>query len=168
MEATFTVNKLTHDELVNLFSTATYGNESAIMIKPSEEYDGLQLDDQSREDYWASILEHGGSLWVYDLYDESSSKEEAEYYGKQGVNWIETDYKGVTNKMVDLFGRVHIIGKFSVPAYKITMKTLIAGINANTKESSRLVQELFIEGGGDLYTAYNLMQIAVFGEIIYG
>lgn len=168
MEATFTVNKLTHDELVNLFSTATYGNESAIMIKPSEEYDGLQLDAQSREDYWASILEHGGSLWVYDLYDESSSKEEAEYYGKQGVNWIETNYKGVTNKMVDLFGigRIPIIGK--VPTYKVTMKTLLAGINANTKESSRLVQELFIEGEGDLYTAYNLMQVAVFGEIIYG
>lgn len=168
MEATFTVNKLTHDELVNLFSTATYGNESAIMIKPSEECDGLQLEAQSREDYWAAILEQGGSLWVYDIYDESTSKEDAEYYGKQGINWVETDYKGVTSKMVDLLGRVHIIGKFSVPAYKITMETLLAGINANTKESSLLVQELFIDEDYDLYTAYNLMQIAVFGEIIYG
>lgn len=168
MEATFTVNKLTHDELVNLFSTATYGNDSAIMIKPSEEYDGLQLDARSREDYWAAILEQGGSLWVYDIYDESTSKEDAEYYGKQGINWVETDYKGVTSKMVDFFGRVHIMGKFSVPAYKITMETLLAGINANTKESSRLVQELFIYENGDLYTAYNLMQVAVFGEIIYG
>lgn len=167
MEATLTVNKLTHDELVNLFSTATYGNESAIMIKPSEEYDGLQLDTQSREDYWASILEQGGSLWVYDMYDESTSKENAEYYGKQGVNWVETDYKVVVNKMVDIFGRVHVIGKFSVPTYKITMETLLAGINANTKESSRLVQELFIYEDGDLYTSYNLMQVAVFGEIIY-
>lgn len=170
MEATFTVNKLTHDELVNLFSTATYGKYPAIMIKPSEECDGLQLNAQSIEDYWAAILEQGGSLWVYDIYDESSSKEEAEYYGNQGVNWVETDYKEVTSKMVDLFGigRVPIIGKFSVPAYKITMETLLAGINANTKESSRLVQELFIDEDGDLYTAYNLMQVAVFGEIIYG
>lgn len=168
MEATFTVNKLTHDELVNLFSTATYGNESAIMIKPSEECDGLQLDAQSREDYLAAILEQGGSLWVYDIYDESTSKEDAEYYGKQGINWIETDYKVVVNKVVDILGRVHVIGKFSVPTYKITMETLLAGINANTKESSLLVQELFIEESGDLYTAYNLMQVAVFGEIIYG
>lgn len=68
MEATFTVNKLYHDELVNIFSTATYGNEYAIIIKPSEECDGLQLDAQSREDYWAAILEQGGSLWVYDIY----------------------------------------------------------------------------------------------------
>ena len=168
MEATFTVNKLTHDELVDLFSTATYGNESAIMIKPSKEDDGLQVESQSREDYWATILEEGGSLWVYDMYDESTSNEEAEYYGKKGINWVETDYKGVTSKMVDILGRVHTMGKFSVPAYKITMETLIAGINANTKESSLLVQELFIEESGDLYTAYDLMQVAVFGEIIYG
>ena len=168
MEATFTVNKLTHDELVDLFSTATYGNESAIMVKPSKELEGLQLDAQSREDYWAYILEQGGSLWVYDLYDESTSNEDAEYYGKKGINWVETDYKGVTSKMVDILGRVHTMGKFSVPAYKITMETLLAGINANTQESSQLVQELFIEGDGDLYTAYNLIQVAVFGEIIYG
>lgn len=168
MEATFTVNKLTHDELVNLFSTATYGNDSAIMIQPSKESDGLQLDAQSREDYWAAILEHGGSLWVYDIYDESTSKEDAEYYGKKDINWVETDYRVVVNKVVDILGRVHVIGKFSVPAYKITMETLLAGINANTQESSLLIQELFIEGSGDLYTAYNLMQVAVFGEIIYG
>ena len=48
------------------------------------------------------------------------------------------------------------------------METLLAGINANTKESSLLVQELFIDGDYDLYTAYNLMQVAVFGEIVYG
>lgn len=29
-------------------------------------------------------------------------------------------------------------------------------------------QELFIYEDGGLYTAYNLMQVAVFGEIIYG
>ena len=29
-------------------------------------------------------------------------------------------------------------------------------------------QELFIDEDGDLYTAYNLMQVAVLGEIIYG
>lgn len=168
MEATFTVNKLTHDELVNLFSTATYGNDYAIMVKPSKEFEGLKLDAQSIEDFWVSILEQGGSLWVYDLYDESTSKEDVEYYGKQGINWVETDYKRVINKVVDILGRVHVIGKFSAPAYKITMKTLIAGINANTKESSRLVQELFIDEDYDLYTAYNLMQVAVFGEIIYG
>ena len=167
MEATFTVNKLTHDELVNLFSTATYGNDYAIMVKPSKEFEGLKLDAQSIEDFWVAILEQGGSLWVYDLCDESTSKEDVEYYGKQGINWVETDYKRVTNKVVDILGRVHIISKFSVPAYKITMETLIAGINANTKESSRLVQELFIDEDYDLYTAYNLMQVAVFGEIIY-
>lgn len=168
MEATFTVNKLYHDELVNLFSIATYGNDSAIMIKPSEECDGLKLDAQSREDYWAAILEQGGSLWVYDLYDESTSKEDAEYYGEKGINWVETDYKGVTNKVVDILGRVHIISKFPVPAYKITMETLLAGINANTDESWPLIQKLFIDEDGDLYTAYSLMQVAVFGEIIYG
>ena len=167
-ETTFTVNKLTHQGLVNLFSTATYGNDSAIMIEPAQESEDLQLEAQSREDFWASILEQGGSLWVYDLYDESTSKEEAEYYGKQGINWVETDYRRVTNKVVDIYGRVHIISKFSVPAYKITMETLLAGINANTKESSILVQELFIDEDYDLYTAYNLMQVAVFGEIIYG
>lgn len=167
MEATFTVTKLTHDELVDLLSTATYDNDSAILVQPSEEYEGFQLESQTREDYWASVLEQGGSLWVYDLYDESASKKDVEYHGKEGINWVETDYRVVVNKMMDIRGRVHILGKFSVPTYKITLETLLAGINANTKESSSLVQEFFIEDTGDLYTAYNILQIAVYGEIIY-
>lgn len=70
--------------------------------------------------------------------------------------------------MVDLLGMVHIMSKFTVPAYKITMETLLAGINANTDESWPLIQKLLIDEDGDLYTAHNLMQVAVFGEIIYG
>ena len=166
MDATFKVNKLYHDELVNLFSTATYGNDSAIIIKPSKEYDGLKLNSQSREEYWAAILEQGGCLWVYDLYDEYTSEDDVEYYGEKGINWIETDYEVLFNKAVDTHGRVYVT--FLVPTYKITMKTLLAGINANTDESWPLIQKLFIEENGDLYTAYNLMQVAVFGEIIYG
>lgn len=167
MKMKFQVTELNHEELVNLFSTATYGN-NALYIKVPEEYEELEDKGEGNciEDKWANVLANGGQLEVYDLYDESDTQEEAEYYGNKGTNWVDTGWKPMTQYIVSPLGEaVHQKTNY-YPTYRITMETLLNGIS--NEYASSYVKELFIDEAGDLYTAWNIMQIAVFGEIIYG
>ena len=49
--------------------------------------------------------------------------------------------------------------------YKVTLKDILEG--ASNPECLKMIQDI-LSGEGDMYTAYNLMQMIIFGEIIYG
>lgn len=154
MERTFQIKSLTHEELVDLFSTATYSNDYMTIAIP-DEFESL-AEGECREDRWASVLEKGGQLIVADADAEPTD----EPYGLQGVNWLKTE-------PIELY-RTSWLGeqKFESMGYRINMETLLRGLSND--KASKYIQELFVDEDGDFYTAYNLMQIAVFGDIIYG
>lgn len=172
MKATFNVKELSHEDLVNWLSTATYGNEGQIHISPGDiDWKNLTSAD-TLEDSWADILLNGGTLVVADMnadpcYD-IKDVDQLEYYGAKGINWLSTKYQEFTNSIVDLFGKVHHTSKLIVPSYVINLDTILAGINHDTEESKFLVEDMFICDSYDMYTAYNLLQVVVFGEIVYG
>ena len=50
--------------------------------------------------------------------------------------------------------------------YPITMQTLLDA--CSTEEGYSYAKRLLVDEEGDLYDAWNIIQIAMFGEVIYG
>lgn len=152
MKATVNVTELTHEELVDLFSTAFYGNEYMTATYNNHIYQKIKedhpIDQTNHQECWEDILAHmilsGSHIWIID-----TEADEA-IYGTlphlTSPDWPELLYEGQV-------------------AYKVFYKDILKG--CSTEEGYKLIQDI-ISGEGDLYTAWNLMQIIVFGEIIYG
>lgn len=159
MEMKFVITSLSHEDLVNLFSTATYGNENIHVVYPDEEQIGQYgyADDDCYEDKIAKALLKGATIKVVDLAcDPESNKDDVEFYGVAGFHWVKKGYRW----------RSATYGKVFWPIYYVSLKTLIQGLN--NVDAAPYVQQLFVDKDGDMYTAYNLIQLAVFGELIYG
>lgn len=178
MKTKLTVTELSHEDLVNLFSTATYDND-LIHVEVAEDEESLSLAEKAiesatesndcREDVWAYVLLHGGRLEISDMADESEEPEDetqVKYYGKEGINWLSTRYKPftvVTREIV--FGLDLCEHSFKAPAYTVNLENILNGFN--NPKASPYVHDI-MEEADDLYTNYNVIQIAVFGDIIYG
>ena len=68
-----------HENLVNLLSVATYGNEwPVVKAFKSDAEKGLFEDCECREDKWAKALLQGKGVVVYDCYalDDAETEEE--------------------------------------------------------------------------------------------
>ena len=52
------------------------------------------------------------------------------------------------------------------PVYRIGLEDIIEA--AQTDEGYRYAKELWIDEMGDFYTAWNLLQLVIFGEVVYG
>lgn len=152
----FKVKSLDYSDLVNLFSTATYGND-AIYIDVPFPYRALAEGADCLEGRWANVLLKGGKIDIYDLFDDSDTSEESKLnrYGEKGINWVTTSFRPP-----------HDEDDIYVTAYRISLETLMKGMSTNS--AIPYIEELFDEEAGDMWTAYNLLQIAIFGEIIYG
>lgn len=161
MKTEIKVTELSHDELVDIFSTATYGNSMMGICVADDSVDlmnKLALDENvntsCREDLWAEVLLHGGNLCVIDAESEAEDEEDAK----------KNAYSGNAHKVgfVTLNGWC---GEYGATTYEINLKELLNGC---CKENAYNYLKCLLDGDGDLYTAYNLMQIITFGEIIYG
>ncbi len=105
-------------------------------------YDGTpSIDRLCFEDRAAQVLLDGGTILVTDLESYGDSLEDA--YGTLPKYIDEDEY--IT--------------------YKVTLKDILE--RASTPECLRMIQDILF-GDGDMYTAWNLMQVIVFGEVIYG
>ena len=64
------ITEINHDDLVNLFSTATYGSSYFDVFKKKKDYYGTELEDENdcREDTWAKVLLSGKPVYVFDYY----------------------------------------------------------------------------------------------------
>lgn len=148
---------LTHEDLVSLFSTALYGNDILECSYNKSDYPNIQFEETDcYEDVIAKILLGGGEVTIIDNEGAESDANDICYYGKKSKNWQSTG-------IIEGNGWR---GKYYSPTYKINLQNVIKGIK--TTEGYKLAEELLINEEGDFYTAFNLLQIIVFGEEIYG
>lgn len=143
--------KFTTEELVDLFSTSTYGNSA--MGADYHNGDTTEHVGECWEDVLAYILEHGGTIDLIDAYAEGDAQGKYEDTAFQGEDdptyWMR---------------------------YPITLKdmeTRLADFMDSGNEDVRYVRKLYYmlkdeDCSFDMICAWNLMQVVMFGEIIYG
>lgn len=149
MKAHTTITDLTQEDLVDLLCTATYGSSWLECYAPDRE--GLAITEEDcREDVWAKALLAGKKIECIDHYAEG------EVYGSLGR--VDEDDDGI---------------------YLISLSDVLAGLEsaingtypdeADTKAWARECAQHFIAGEGelDLPEAECLMQIIMFGDVIY-
>lgn len=119
---------LSHEGLTDLLSLATYGNYwPAIKIKRSQYHLAEEYKNECLEDKWAAILINGGTLFVYDEYEDEE-----------------------------------------VPVkYPLTLKDVRKGLRLMKKLYPSHYADL-MEENDDAITGDVWLQLAVFGELIYG
>ena len=127
-----------HENLVNLLSVATYGNEwPVIKAFKSDTEKGLFEGCECREDKWAEALLKGKGVMVYDCYDEDVDFEEP-------------------------------ISQFPKSAkHHITLDNVQKGLELMRDLYPRHWADL-VEENDDLITGDVWLQLAVFGDVIYG
>lgn len=145
------ISEITHEDLVNLFSTAFYGNKHFGVFYDTSDYKGKPFasPDDCHEDKLAKIILNGGMIFVTDFYSEDSD----EHYGEIEHTWNEEG---------------------ECMSYTITLKDIENGLAKAASSSEPYCRESFSHFAEndcidfDLNDADTLMQIIVFGEVIYG
>ncbi|MDD6104183.1 MAG: hypothetical protein PUB73_06205 [Bacteroidales bacterium] len=134
------ITELSHNDLVNILSTALYGCDYLSASYDHDFYNNLN-DSQKQgncfEDALADVLLNGGAITIIDYYAEG-------------------DVNGKKGKLID----------DDNAEYTLTLQDFLDG--CSTREGHRYAVELLVEEDGDYYTANNLLQIIMFGEVIYG
>ena len=152
--------KITHDDLVNLFSTALFGNNWVSCEYDKDYYNSLtmgQVQGDCYEDKIADVLLNGGNIYLFDEYAEGEC-----HNGKGEV--IDGDEDGSV-------------------MYTINLDDVINGLEAsfngtfnhdndnNMKSWVRECAEALAEDDAinlDLPMADALLQVIMFNEVIYG
>ena len=136
------VTGVTHEELVNLFSTAFYGNEYMGANYDKNELDQIPEDKREGdcfEDFLADMILNGKSIQVTDYLAEG------EVYEHLPSHPAEYDDEFIV--------------------YDVTLEDILQGLSSGV--NFQMMQEIQ-SGEGDMFTAYGLMQRIIFGEEIYG
>lgn len=161
MKTKIIIKEITHDEIVNLLSTAIYGSHFLGLDYDSNEYRKLPNPEEYDciEDRCAKLLLNGKSITVYDMYAE----DEEDFHWKLPHSW------DCDNLTMD---------------YTVTLKDIISGLQRsldgtfktndgcdNEIECARRCMMEFMTEYSTMFdqlTAEILMQIIVFNQIIYG
>lgn len=134
----FTTNR---ENLVNLLSVATYGNEWPVVKAFKSDADaGLFEDCECREDKWAKALMHGKGVMVYDCFDENIDEDNWPYEPK--------DFPATAK-------------------HHITLEDVKKGLELMRDQYPRHYADL-VEEQDDLITGDVWLQLTVFQEVIYG
>lgn len=140
MKYNLQVTEITHDELVNIFSMLFLENDFSVMYKKSL-YNTIPKNKRvgdCLEDKVADCLLNGKEICVVDL------QAEGQVYGNLPHKIDEEDES---------------------VSYFVTLQDFLNGFsNADALE---YVKDLANEND-DYWTAYNLIQFVIFGELIYG
>lgn len=141
------IEDISHDDLVNLFSTALYAND---LWYCDYDYDWLKQHctieaGDCIEDKFAKVLLAGGSL-------EISDREAGEFvfYGDLPHKWDEEN---------------------DCMVYTVTLDDIRKGLEKACNDYNMTVQVYDLMNDPaeiDMYDASNLLQVIVFGECIYG
>lgn len=149
MKVEYKITELDHENLVDFLSTATYGDNTFEIFIPEE---FKELRDQGEGDCWedklANVLLAGGKLDIVDRDDDEITHDEVATF-----HHLEKYTDGFENFVY-------------YPAYRIGLEDIIKA--AQTDEGYRYAKELWIDEMGDFYTAWNLLQLVIFGEVVYG
>lgn len=136
------VTGVTHEELVNLFSTAFYGNGYMRADYDKHELDQIPEDKREGdcyEDFLADMILNGKSIQITDYLAEG------EVYDHLPSHPAE-------------YNEEFII-------YDVTLDDILKGLSSEV--SFQMMNEVQ-SGNGDMFTAWGLIQRIVFGEEIYG
>ena len=156
MKTKTTITELTHDDLVELFSTALSGSSYlGADYEESIEYN----EDACLEDILANILLHGGCIKVNDYYSEG------DVYGELPHELDEED------ECTTYFVTYDDIKRGLERAADGTFNAGNDKWTEQTKRSARVSFDSFVDEDRcdfDLVRADILMQIILFDEIIYG
>lgn len=143
MKVRVTVTELSHEDLVDILSTALYGcpylavgYDKKLWAEISED----KKEGHCYEDHLADMLLNGHWLEVTDYYAE-------------GVLYTRRHHPV---KLLDDEGN---------GIYALTLQDLLWA--CSSPRGYKLLTEV-LSGEGDYFTANNLLQIALFGEEIYG
>lgn len=148
------ITELTQEDLVNLLCTATYGSNWLSCYAPDRE--GVDITEEDcLEDEWAKCLLAGKKITCTDYYAD-----EGEHYGTL-EHYTEED--GQTTYLVSLQDIIDGL-------QKCLDGTFIDADNDNAGNYLLNCVNTFKEddGGLDNPQAEALMQIILFGELIYG
>lgn len=159
MKTKTTITEINHDDIVNLLSTGIYGSEIFMLDYNSRTYEKLENkgNEECLEDKCATLLLNGKSITISDRYSE----DESDFYGVLSHKWDK---------------------EYEVMDYKVTLDNIISGlqrcldgtfkINDGCDEEvgyiRKCMSDLMNDGDLDLYEAQNILQVIVFGQIIYG
>ena len=144
MKVRITVTELSHEDLVNILSTALYGCDYLVVDYDEETWTKIPEDKKEGycyEDHLADILLNGHYLAATDCYAEG------QVYGLR---------KHPMPAVVDEEGKV---------TYCLALQDFLWA--CNSERGYKLLTEV-LSGEGDYFTANSLLQIAMFGEEIYG
>lgn len=163
MKAKTTITELSHDDLVNLFSTALYGSSYLSADYTIEDRKSIDVsDDDCYEDIISKLLLSGKSIEVTDDYAEGCS------YGSLPYRFQDKDDDDSS-----------VIYSVNLESIKRGLEraangTFNAGDDEWTEQTKRSARESFDSFMDedrcdfDLIRADMLMQIILFDEIIYG
>lgn len=143
------VTELTHDDIVTILADGLYGCSHLGLDYNSEDWESLpeeKREGECIEDKCADLLLNGKSITIADFY--------AEDYGIHST-------KGKMVKNLEWS-----IGCEEVGEYTITLQDVLDA--CSTPDGLRCASHLLLDETGDHWDAYNIIQIAMFGEIIYG
>ena len=156
MKTKTTITELTHDDLVNLFSTALYGST---YLEADYEESAEHGEKDCFEDILANILLHGGCIKVNDYYSEG------DVYGEL-PHELDED-----NECTTYYVTYDDIKRGLERAADGTFNAGNDEWTEQTKRSARASFDSFMDKDAcdfDLVRADILMQIILFDEIIYG
>lgn len=163
MKTKTTITELSHNDLVNLFSTALYGSSYLSADYTIDDRKSVDVsDDDCHEDIIAKILLSGKSVEVTDDYAEGCS------YGSLPCKFQDKDDD---DSSVIYFVNLESIKRGLERAADGTFNAGDDEWTEQTKRSAKVSFDSFMDEDScdfDLVRADILMQIILFDEIIYG
>ena len=140
MKTEIKVTEMEHGELVDLLSTALYGNDTFAATYDRSIYGSLEnTTGDCFEDKMADMLLAGHEITIVDLW--------AEGYIHAKKKFVRFD------------------GVYQNAVYKVGIKDFLKA--ASTPRGYELVKDI-LDGSGDAITGFMFIQIVVFGEEVYG
>lgn len=154
------ITELTQEDLVNLLCTATYGSNWLDCYANDRE--GVDITDEDcREDVWAKCLLAGKRITFVDYYAEGEHYGELPYtFGKEDEECeYSVSLQDIINGLQKCADGTFLVASSNYNNYGENERKFIAGC----------YNDLFNDGDNWDYTeADALMQIILFGELIYG
>lgn len=148
------ISEITHDDLVNLFSTALYGSN---YLSSSYDESVDENDDDCYEDVLAKILLSGGKIQITDYYAEGCD------YGNLPRKMDEDENYTYTVTLEDIKTG---LAKAADGTFNSQSKDFVE----DERRFAKRAFDFFVTEACDFDLTYAdcLMQIILFNEIIYG
>jgi hypothetical protein len=154
------ITELTQEDLVNLLCTATYGSDWLNIYADFRKREKVATEDDCREDIWAKILLAGDKVSCTDYYADES------VYGNLAHK---IDEEGNVIYELSLQGILDGLQKCADGTFKVASSNYNNYGENERKFVARCYNDFVNDGDGWDYTeADALMQIILFGELIYG